>query len=247
MKEGVSRFTEVITEDEGREIVEEPEVSNFKEEKKKRAILRKEKRDAWAAACLSAGRLRGSSAAGPVSGSSAPSPLLVPGLSALSASTGSAGSVPGLSALSASAGSAVPVPGSFAPSASAGSAESVPGSSAPSISIGSAVPVPNLSTPSTSALSAFTPSVSSESAFPVPGSSTSAAPVFGSSAFSVSVVTPTPGRQKLIELNRREKKATSEELAPAFTPLLPSEPPFLFPASCVGEKRSFDKAFDINC
>ncbi len=239
-------------EDEGREIAEELEVSNSKEEKKKQATLRKEKRKARAAARLSASCLRESSAAGPVSGLSAPSPVPVPGLSAPSASAPSAVPVPGTSAPSASAGSAVPVPSSSASSVSAGSAVPVSDLSAPSASAGSAMSVPGSSTLSASALSASAPSTSAPFAFsgfavPMPGLSASATPVFGSSAFSTLVVTPTPGRQKLIELNQREKRATSEELAPAFTPLLPSEPPLLFPASCVGEKRSFDKAFDINC
>ena len=43
-------------------------------------------------------------------------------------------------------------------------------------------------------------------------------------------------RQKLIELNQREKRVTLEELAPVFTLLLPSKPLFLFPASCIGKK-----------
>ena len=74
----------------------------------------------------------------------------------------------------------------------------------------------------------------------------SAVPMFGLSAFFELVVTPTPGRQKLIELNRKNKRAILEELALTFTPLLLSKPPLFFLASCIGKKRSSDKAFDIN-
>ena len=105
---------------------------------------------------------------------------------------------------------------------------------------------------SSAAVSVSGSSTSSAPAVPMFGSS-AAVPVSGSFASSASAVpwsphTPTPGRRKLIELNRREKRATSEELAPAFTPLLPFvEPSLLFPASRIGEKQSFDKAFDIDC
>ncbi len=174
-----------------------------------------------------------------VSGSSTPSTstrsaVPVPGLSAPSAFAGSIGSVPSLSALSASTGSAVPVLGSSAPSAS------VPSTSTPSAS------APSTSAPFTSALSASAPSISFGYAFLMPSLSASVAPLFGSSAFSALVVTPTLGRQKLIELNQREKRVTSEELAPAFILLLLSKPPLLFLANRVSKKRSFDKAFNIN-
>ncbi len=182
-----------------------------------------------------------------MSGSSTPSPLLISSLSALSTSAGFARSVPGSSAPSTSAESVVPVPGSSVPSASAGFAGSLPGLSAPSASVGSAVLVPSLSALFASTPSASAPSASSGSAFPVPSLFVSAAPMLGSSAFSALVVTPIPGKQKLIELNRREKRVTSEELAFAFTPLLLSEPPLLFLGSHVGQKRSFNKASDIKC
>lgn len=43
LEERVSRFIEVIMEDEVQEIVEKLEVSNFKEEKKRQVTLRKKK------------------------------------------------------------------------------------------------------------------------------------------------------------------------------------------------------------
>ncbi len=269
MEEGASRFTEVITEDKVQEIAEEPEVSDSEEEKKRQATLWKEKRDTRTATCFSASRLHRSSAARLVSGlstpfsvpvpsSSAPSPSAgfarsagpVSGLSAPSASAGSVRStepVSGSSALSAfaeSAGSAGPVSSSSTPSASAGSAGStgpVSGLSTPSASTRFAVPLPSLSAPSASA-----PSTSFGFVIPVLGSSTSAAPVFQSLVFSASVVIPNLERQKLIKLNRREKRTTSEELAPAFISLLLFEPPILFSVSRVGKKRLFNEAFDIN-
>lgn len=58
LEEGGSRFTEVATEDddEENEDAEEPEVSDSEAEKKKQRTLRKEKRDARAAARLAAAR-----------------------------------------------------------------------------------------------------------------------------------------------------------------------------------------------
>lgn len=227
LKEGISHFTEVITEDKVQEIAEESEVSNSKKEKKKRATLWKKKRDVWAVARLSAGCLREFFATGLVSSLSAPY------ASAPSSSARSAALIPRLSTLSIFVGSArsvVPVPHLFAPSASAGSARSAglifglstPSTSVLSISARSAVPMPGFSTFSASALFASALSTSSGFAVPVLGLSTSALPIFGLFTFSGLVVTPTSGRQKLIKLNQREKKATSEELSPAFTPLLPS-------------------------
>lgn len=60
-----------------------------------------------------------------------------------------------------------------------------------------------------------------------------------------SLHTPTPGRRRVIELNGRKMRAIWEELAPVFTCQRPASP-LLFPSSRIGEKRSFDKAFDIN-
>ncbi len=177
----------------------------------------------------------------------------------------------GLSITSTPARSAVPMSGSSAPSTSTGSAGSAGymfGLSAPFafagfvipvlslstlsasalfVSTGSAMPVLGLSAPSASAPSTSVLFASFGSTVPMPGLSASATPVFGSSTFSTLVVTPTLGKQKLIELNQREKKATLEELAPAFTLLLPSKPPLLFSANYVSKKRLFDKAFNINC
>ena len=57
LEEKVSRFTEVIMEDKVLEITKEPEVSNSEKEKKRQATWQKEKKDAQAAAYLSAGHL----------------------------------------------------------------------------------------------------------------------------------------------------------------------------------------------
>ncbi len=95
LKEGISRFTEVTTEDKVQEIAEKPEVSNSQEEKKRRATLQKEKKNTRTTACLSAGCLRKSSAT-----------VLVSNMSALSASSESSKFVPSSSVPSTSAGSA---------------------------------------------------------------------------------------------------------------------------------------------
>ncbi len=170
----------------------------------------------------------------------------VSSLSAMSASTRFAMPVPGLFALFASAGFVVLVPGLSVSFASAGSTVLVSCLSALFASAGSAMPVLSLSTPSASAPLVSAVFGYSGSAVLMPGLSASAAPVFGSFAFSVLVVTPTPGRQKFIELNQKEKRATSEELAPAFNLLLQFKPPFSFSVSCVGKKRSFYKVFGTN-
>ncbi len=180
--EGASCSMEIITEDKVQEIAKKLEVSDFKEEEKRRATLWKEKRDTRATAHLSAYCFRGSSAAGPVSGSSAPSPVLVPDSFAPSTSAGSVESVGPISdwsVPSASARSAVPVLGLSALSTSAPFAYA--------LSAG----IPSTSTPSTSSMSAVL----------VLSSSASVTPVFWSSAFSALVVTPTPKRRKLIKLN----------------------------------------------
>ena len=256
LEEKVSRFTEVITKDKVQKIAEEPKVSNFEKKKKRQATLRKEKRDAWAAASLSAGYFCRTSTTGPMSGlfalftsalsSSTKSTLPVPHLSALSACTWFAGStvlvlyLSALSTFAGFAGSAGLVSGLSA------SSTSDPFASALSASVGSIIPVPGSSTPSTSVLSVSAPSASLGSAVSMFGLSTSTLPVFGLSAFFELVIISTPRRQKLIELNQKEKKAISEVLAPAFIPLLLSKPLFLFSVSCIGKKRSFNKAFNIN-
>lgn len=213
MKEEVSRFTELIIKDKGWEIAKKLEVFDSKEEKKKQGTLRKEKRDARAAARLFASCLHGSSATGSVFGSSAPFLMPVPGSSVPSASSESAGSAepifgsfaPSASASSAvsllelsapcpSAGSAMPVLGLSTLSASAGSAIPVPSLSAPFAFAGSAVLVPGSSTLFASALSASALSAFSGCIVPVLVLSASVVPVFGSSAFSASLVTPTLGR-----------------------------------------------------
>ena len=89
LEEGVSQFMEVITEDKVQKIVEKRKVSNSKEEKKRWATLQKEKRDARAAARLSASRFHRFSIAGLVSDSSATFASAL-SVSAPFASTGSA-------------------------------------------------------------------------------------------------------------------------------------------------------------
>lgn len=195
--------------------------------------------------------------------------MLVSSLFALFTSAGSdtsARSVFCSFALSASTGFAVSMPTFSAPfvsAGSAGSAGSISGSSALSTFAGSVLPLLGSSALSASAQSFFarytvlilswcapsthTSSSFSESAVPMPGFFASATPMFGSSVFFASVVTSTLGKQKLIKLNQRERRVTSEELIPAFTSLLLSEPPFVFPTSCIGKNWSFDKAFNINC
>ena len=116
LEEKISSLTEVITEDKIQEITKKPEVSDSKEKKKRQMTLQKEKKDAQAATCLSAGYLRGFFADWPMSG------LSVLFISAPSASAGFVLPVSRLSALSASAGSAefaMPMPHISAPLASA--------------------------------------------------------------------------------------------------------------------------------
>ena len=256
LKEGVSRFTEIITEDKVLEIAEKPEVSNSKEENKRPVTLRREKKDAWSAACFSASRICGSFTTEPISGlsaffastssGSAWSTMPVLCLFALFASTESAGSdvpVPYFSTLFASARSARSAGLMIGLSAMSAFALSV---SAVFAFARSTMLVPNFFTPSAFAPSAFAPFASSRSAVLVSSLFASATPVFGLSAFFRLVVTSTLGRQKLIKLNRREKRARLEKLALVFIFLLSSKPLLFFPASHIGKKRSFNKAFDIN-
>lgn len=203
---GVSCFTQVITEDKVQEIAGESGVCDSKEKKKRQATLRKEKRDAQSAVCFSASYLRKSSAA-----------VLVFNLSTQSASAGSARSAQPISGLTTSSTSAKsaefagPVSGLFALSAFAGSAVPISNTSAPSASAWYAVLMLGLS-----ALFASAPSASSMNAVLELDSSISTTSVVGLFAFFVLVVIPTLERKKLIELNQREKKATSKELTPAF-------------------------------
>lgn len=87
--------------------------------------------------------------------------------------------------------------------------------------------------------------------------SVSTTPVFGFFALStldifwLSLYTSTPGRQTLIELNRRKMRVISyEELAIIFTCQLffsqLSSSLFFFPSSYIGKKQSFNKEFNIN-
>lgn len=133
-------------------------------------------------------------------------------------------SAPSTSALSTHAGSAMLVHGLYVPSAFAIST----------------------STSSTTASSALALSTSFGSAMPMLGFFSSVTLVFESSALFISIVIPIPGRQKLIKLNLREKRATSKDLAPALITLLLSKPLLLFLASHISKKRSINKAFDIN-
>lgn len=213
LQEGVSRFMEVITEDEVQEIAKKPEVFDSKEEKKRQMTLWKEKKDTKAAACLSTGRLRRSSAARPVSGLSIPSAfalsgsaefvMLVPCSSTLPASVRFAGSaipVPRLSALSISAKSAgsaslmfglsaplVSAPSASAPPASAPFASALsafaPSTSALSTSTGFTVSVPGSAAPFASILSVSAPFTFAGFAMPVSGLSASTALMFRSSTF----------------------------------------------------------------
>lgn len=118
-----------------------------------------------------------------MSGLSAPLPVLLPGLSGLSAFVESARFarlVSSLFAPLASAGSVLPVPGLSAPSAFAGSIGStrpIFGLFAPSTSAESTLPMPGLS-----ALFVFAPCAFSESTIFVSGLFASAAPMLESSA-----------------------------------------------------------------
>lgn len=46
LEKGISGFIEVMTEDKVQEIAEEPEISNFRKEKKRQTTIWKEKKDA---------------------------------------------------------------------------------------------------------------------------------------------------------------------------------------------------------
>ena len=61
---------------------------------------------------------------------------------------------------------------------------------------------------------------------------------------------PVPGRQRLGQWSGILKRASSEEAPTTFAPLFPPSErpsPLLFPSSGIGEKRPFDKAFNIDC
>ncbi len=178
----------------------------------------------------------------PVSGFSAPSALYAPFTPAVPVSGSSTPSVPsapmsGSSTLSTLSVLVVSISESFAPSAL----------STPSVLFMSALSVFGSFAPST-------PSVLSAPTVPVFEFSTL-------SALSVPFIPfphiPTLGRQRLIELNRKKMRAASKELAPVYTfqissnqlsfsPLLSLFSSVLFPFICIGKKRLFDKAFDIN-
>lgn len=95
---------------------------------------------------------------------------------------------------------------------------------------------PYLSAPSAFAALVSTLSASSVSALSMFSFTTSALLVFGLFTFSRLIITQTQGRQKLIELNQRKKKATSEELALVFISLLLSKSLFFFAASYISKK-----------
>ncbi len=242
MEEGLSHFTEVLTEDDNEveATAKEEAVSDSKKEKKIKKNLQKEQRDARIAKRLRqsiGGRRRFSSVF------ASPSVRGCRRASSATALTGSSAS----SALSAPSAPAVPVSRSSAPSAPpAPSAPFVSGSGSSTLS---ALPTP--SAPVVPVSGSSTPSVPSGLAVPVSGSFTPSA------LFASFLQTPTLRKQRLIKLNGRKMRATSEELAPVYTrqlssgqllssPLLFSSRPVLSPTSRIGEKQSFDKAFDIN-
>ena len=170
-------------------------------------------------------------------------------LSALLSASGVSVLVPGLSALLSSAlpsasGVSVPVPESSALLSSA----------LPSAS-GVSVPMPGLSTPSSvsSMLVVF---------IPVPESSASPSisgvplPVLGLSPLpfptwsNPQILTRISGRQKLGQWSGILKRASLEEAPTTFASLFPPNKypsPLLFPSSSIGEKRPFNKAFNIDC
>ncbi len=193
-----------------------------------------------------------------ISGSSAPS--------VLSALFASAILVSGSSALSASSVFAMPVSGSSALSAPSVFAMSVSGSSVPSALSTSAMLMSRFSAPSAPSVTAVSVSgsfVSSTSsvlsipfapAIPISESSALSAPF---TPFVLFLHTLTLERRRLIELNGRKIRTTLEELAFVYTRQLSSDQlsssifffssnPILFPTNCIGKKRSFNKAFDIN-
>ncbi len=257
LEEGRPRFTEVMEEykeESNRDDAEEEPTDSEEEAIKKKAQC-KEKRDARTASLAVPRSFR----CLPVPGSSAPpspsaSGVRVPGSSAPSASSAPVpGSstppspsgrlpVPGSSA--APPGSSAPPPGSSAPPSPSASGVRVPGSSAPSAS---GVPVPGSSAPSSPFGCLPMPGSSAPSpsgCLPVPGSS----PPFPNWS---SPQTPTlvPGKRRLGQWDRIIKRASSEEALPTFARLLPPmerpSPP-LFPSNSPGEKRLFDKAFNLD-
>ncbi len=71
--------------------------------------------------------------------------------------------------------------------------------------------------------------------------------IFGLSAFFVLVVILIPRKQKLLELNQKEKKLISKNLILAFISLFLSiKPLLLFLTRYIGQKQLFNKVFDIN-
>ncbi len=193
-------------------------------------------------------------------GSSTPLSLSVSNVRILGSSAPSASGAP-------IPGSSAPPPGSSilpSPSVSGvhvlGSSAPLPGSSAlpsPSASgvcvLGSSAPPPRSSTP-------LSPSVSGVR-------------MLGSSALSPSgrllilessphglsppfpiwlfpqTPTPVPGKQRLGQWDRIIKRASSEKAPPTFAPLLPSieyPSPLFFLSNSFREKRSFDKAFNLD-
>ncbi len=226
----------------------EEEPTDLEEEAIKKKAQHKEKRDARTASLI-APRL---SRRLPVPGLSAPpspsaSGLRVPGLSAPSAF---GAPMPGSSAPLSPSGclpvprSSAPPPGSSAPPFRSASDVRVPGSSALSAS---GVPVPGSFAPLSSSGRLLVPGSSAPSPsgrLPVPGSS----PSFPNWS-SPQTPTPVPGKQRLGQWDQIIKKASLEEALPTFAPLLPPikrpSPP-LFPSNGLGEKRSFDKAFNLD-
>ena len=260
LEEVASCFTKV-TED--KKMIEDGRkaetVSDSEEENKKERALRKKKRDAralsLAIACLSLSTSAVSvpeSAPPFLSASASASALSVPRLSALLLSallSASDVSVPVpvssaflLSAFPSAFGVSVPMPGLLAPP----SVLSVSGVS---------VPVPRSSAPP-SMLSVFGVSV------PVPRSlvllfvSDLLVPVHRLSPLPFptwsdpQTPTPVPGRQRLSQWSGILKRASSKEAPTTCAPLFPPSErpsPLLFPSSGIGEKRPFDKAFNIDC
>ena len=245
LKEGASCFIELPTKDEGEEKNDpaKSQVSNLEKEKNKQKTIRKEKKESRITTRLatfcpfaykspkpkSLGSLDSSIFAPPLSGLSALSALCA--LSALSAlSTLSALFAPSapstLSALSAP----------FAPSAP--SPPSTP--SAPSGSFASILPPPTLSTLSAPFNSSASVPLLSALSAPSAHSTPSALSAFFLPAISwLFLYIPTPGQRRLIEWNRREKRASSSKKI-ALLPLLPFiEHPLssvFFPSTC-GQKK----------
>ena len=213
-------------------------VSNLEEENKKKRALRKKKKNTRVLSFTAARPSASASAvsvpwSAPLFASVSASPVFVLGSSAFLSSV--------------------------YPSAS-GVFVSVPGSSALLLSAlpsTSGVSLPLLgSSASPSVLSVFAVSVSvprlsvllSVSGVPVPLLELSSLPFFIWSFLQTP--TPVPERQRLGHWSGILKKTSSEEAPTTFASLfLPSEcpSPLLFPSSGIGEKRPFDKAFNIDC